>query len=46
VTGGSIVKCGHFIPEERPDEVVRHILAMTAKAPRIHKQHSKKELGP
>lgn len=22
--------CGHFVPEERPDAVVRHVLAMTA----------------
>jgi pimeloyl-ACP methyl ester carboxylesterase len=29
VDGGSIADCGHFVPEERPDEIVRHILAMT-----------------
>jgi pimeloyl-ACP methyl ester carboxylesterase len=29
VEGGSIADCGHFVPEERPDEIVRHILAMT-----------------
>ena len=23
--------CGHFIPEERPDAVIRHVLAMAAK---------------
>jgi pimeloyl-ACP methyl ester carboxylesterase len=34
VTGGVIADCGHFISEERPDEVVRHVLAMTAKANR------------
>jgi pimeloyl-ACP methyl ester carboxylesterase len=34
VTGEVIADCGHFIPEERPDEVVRHVLAMTAKANR------------
>lgn len=28
VDGGSIANCGHFVPEERPDEVVRYILAM------------------
>jgi pimeloyl-ACP methyl ester carboxylesterase len=25
--------CGHFMPEERPAEVIRHILAMAAKTP-------------
>jgi pimeloyl-ACP methyl ester carboxylesterase len=29
VEGGSIADCGHFVPEERPDEIVHHILAMT-----------------
>ncbi|MGD0362579.1 MAG: alpha/beta hydrolase [Bryobacteraceae bacterium] len=28
VGGGSIAECGHFVPEERPDEVFRYILAM------------------
>jgi pimeloyl-ACP methyl ester carboxylesterase len=28
VDGGSIANCGHFVPEERPDEVVRYVLAM------------------
>jgi pimeloyl-ACP methyl ester carboxylesterase len=28
VDGGSIADCGHFVPEERPDEILRHILAM------------------
>jgi pimeloyl-ACP methyl ester carboxylesterase len=28
-TGQVIANCGHFIPEERPDEVVRHVLEMT-----------------
>ena len=28
VDGGSIVDCGHFVPEERPDELVRYVLAM------------------
>jgi pimeloyl-ACP methyl ester carboxylesterase len=28
VDGGSIADCGHFVPEERPDEVVRYILAL------------------
>jgi len=27
VDGGSIANCGHFVPEERPDEVVRYVLA-------------------
>jgi pimeloyl-ACP methyl ester carboxylesterase len=31
VEGGSIADCGHFVPEERPDEVSRHVLAMTKK---------------
>jgi len=35
VTGGSIVECGHFIPEERPDEVVRQVLAMTTNTANI-----------
>ena len=26
-----IPNCGHFVPEEYPDEIVRHILTMTAK---------------
>jgi len=32
VDGGSIADCGHFVPEERPDEIVRHVLAMTKKS--------------
>ena len=32
VTGAVIPNCGHFIPEEHPNDVVRHVLAMTAKA--------------
>jgi pimeloyl-ACP methyl ester carboxylesterase len=32
VDGGSIVNCGHFVPEERPDEIVRHVLAMMKNA--------------
>jgi len=31
VDGGSIADCGHFVPEERPDEIVRHVLAITKK---------------
>jgi pimeloyl-ACP methyl ester carboxylesterase len=31
VDGGSIADCGHFVPEERPDEILRHVLAMTEK---------------
>jgi pimeloyl-ACP methyl ester carboxylesterase len=31
VDGGSIADCGHLVPEERPDEIVRHVLAMTKK---------------
>jgi pimeloyl-ACP methyl ester carboxylesterase len=29
VEGGVIADCGHFVPEERPEEIVRHIVAMT-----------------
>lgn len=29
VNGGAIADCGHFVPEERPDEVVRHVMALT-----------------
>ena len=29
VTGGSVPDCGHFIPEEEPDDVVRHVLHLT-----------------
>ena len=32
VEGGVIADCGHFLPEERPEEVVRQVLAMAAKA--------------
>jgi pimeloyl-ACP methyl ester carboxylesterase len=28
VDGGSIADCGHFVPEERPDEIARYTLAM------------------
>jgi hypothetical protein len=28
VNGGSIADCGDFVPEERPGEVVRYVLAM------------------
>jgi len=31
VDGGSIPDCGHFVPEECPDEILRHVLAMTKK---------------
>lgn len=31
VEGGSIADCGHFVPEERPDEILRHVLAITKK---------------
>jgi pimeloyl-ACP methyl ester carboxylesterase len=29
VTGGVVPDCGHFLPEERPDEIVRHVRALT-----------------
>jgi pimeloyl-ACP methyl ester carboxylesterase len=32
VEGQMIANCGHFVPEERPEEIVRHVLAMTKKA--------------
>jgi pimeloyl-ACP methyl ester carboxylesterase len=32
VEGRVIADCGHFVPEERPEEIVRDILAMTKKA--------------
>lgn len=31
VTGESVPRCGHFVPEECPDEVVRRIIAVTGK---------------
>lgn len=31
VEGEVIPDCGHFVPEERPEEIVRHILALTKK---------------
>ena len=31
VTGESVSNCGHFVPEECPDEIVRRILAVTGK---------------
>jgi len=31
VEGGVVSNCGHFIPEEKPEEVVRRVLAMTGK---------------
>ena len=32
VEGGTVPNCGHFVPEERPDEIVREILAMMDRA--------------
>jgi pimeloyl-ACP methyl ester carboxylesterase len=29
VEGRVIADCGHFVPEEHPEEIVRHVLAMT-----------------
>jgi pimeloyl-ACP methyl ester carboxylesterase len=31
VEGGVIADCGHFVPEERPEEIVRHVMAMRKK---------------
>ena len=30
VQAHTLPNCGHFMPEERPEEVVRHVLAMVA----------------
>jgi pimeloyl-ACP methyl ester carboxylesterase len=27
--GGTVTECGHFVPEERPDEIVGYVLALT-----------------
>lgn len=32
VSGGTVSCCSHFLPEERPEEIVREILAMTSNA--------------
>ena len=32
VEGETIAACGHFLPEERPDVVVRHVQALSARA--------------
>jgi pimeloyl-ACP methyl ester carboxylesterase len=34
VEGGVIADCGHFLPEERPEEVVRHVKALADNAAR------------
>jgi quercetin dioxygenase-like cupin family protein len=41
VSGGTIPGCGHFMPEEHPDEIVRHVLALTSSADphRYHPTH-------
>ena len=31
VEAETLPDCGHFVPEERPDAVIRHVLAMAAK---------------
>jgi pimeloyl-ACP methyl ester carboxylesterase len=32
----SVLKdCGHFFPEERPEEIVRHVQGLKARAPNI-----------
>ena len=38
VTGGVIKDCGHFLPEEQPEVVVRHIQSLVA---RVAKKHDK-----
>jgi pimeloyl-ACP methyl ester carboxylesterase len=35
VEGGVIADCGHFVPEERPEEIVRHVLATTKKTKKM-----------
>jgi pimeloyl-ACP methyl ester carboxylesterase len=32
VTGGVIPDCGHFVPEERPEELLRYVLTMIEKS--------------
>jgi pimeloyl-ACP methyl ester carboxylesterase len=34
VEGRVIADCGHFVPEERPEEIVRQVLTMTKKTAR------------
>ena len=37
----SVLKdCGHFFPEERPEEIVRHVQALKARAPNILQDYS------
>ena len=31
VEGEVVADCGHFVPEERPEAVVRHVQALTAR---------------
>jgi pimeloyl-ACP methyl ester carboxylesterase len=32
VEGGAVPDCGHFLPEECPNEVVKHVLSLTKKS--------------
>ena len=34
VSGGTLPDCGHFLPEERPDEIARQILEITSRRER------------
>ncbi len=34
VEGETIANCGHFLPEERPEAVVRHVQALSARIPK------------
>ncbi|MFZ0091244.1 MAG: alpha/beta hydrolase, partial [Solirubrobacteraceae bacterium] len=34
VKGGAIENCGHFVPEERPDAIIDHVLAQVGARPR------------
>ena len=33
VRGGSIPRCGHFVPEEQPEALLEHLLPFLAGAP-------------
>ncbi|HTX63908.1 MAG TPA: alpha/beta hydrolase [Acidimicrobiales bacterium] len=34
VSGGTVPDCGHFLPEERPDEITHHVLQVTNRTER------------
>jgi pimeloyl-ACP methyl ester carboxylesterase len=41
VEGGVIADCGHFVPQERPEEIVRHVLALEKKTKMTKKAASR-----